>query len=117
MKFAAIATAALALACVQTAGPAAAQDATQNKAQQGTTGAEMKIEGELPEGSLAEKRAGAIGEQPDGVHQGGAQDEQSETADTAEGEAPEGTLMQRREGTIGENPDPVVQGGGGTGNK
>jgi hypothetical protein len=111
MKFAAIATAALALACIQTAGPAAAQDATQNSAQQGTTGTEMEMEGELPEGSLAEKRAGAIGEQPDAVHQGGAHGDQSDAADAAEGEAPEGTLMQRREGTIGEDPDPVVQGG------
>ncbi|HSK41208.1 MAG TPA: hypothetical protein VK943_15685 [Arenibaculum sp.] len=106
MRITTAAALALAVACSQIAWPAAAQQETPD-----TSG----IEGDLPEGSLAEDRAGAIGTDPDAVHQsGGASDPAAEAA-TADGEVPEGILLERREGAIGEDPDPVVQGGGGSG--
>ena len=107
MRITAAATLALALAAGQTALPVAAQQTAPETM-------EKQVEGNLPEGSLAEKRAGAIGEQPGAVRQGGAESEQTEEEATAPtGDVPADVLMQRRQGAIGETTPPATPQGQG----
>lgn len=107
MRITTTAAIAFAVACSQIAWPVAAQ-------QEASDPTEMEMEGNLPEESLGEKRGGAIGVDPDAVHQRGAASDPAEEAAAADGEVPEDTLLERRQGAIGETPDPVVQGGGGS---
>src|SRR3712207_5773793 len=87
--------------------PAHAQTTTGTQSQ----GAGSEATGSLPEGSLAQKRQGAIG----GTEQGVRQQDDTAAADSAgTGKLPQNSLPAERQGAIGDAPKPATQGGSGS---
>jgi len=80
----------------------------------GTTGSggqgasSTETTGTLPEGSLAQKRQGAI----DGGDVKQDDNRAAEAEGTATGQLPQNSLPAQRQGAIGDSPAPVTQGGG-----
>ena len=89
-------------ASAQTAGNAQSQ------------GQQMNSTGDLPQGSLANKRDGVIGQEPRSVHQDKGDNDQAEAGSGTSGKLPEGSLMEQRQENkvIGDQPQPVTQGDG-----
>ncbi len=84
----------------------------QTAGSQGQGGASGSTTGNLPQGSLAKERQGAIGDTPAGVRQGNQDDDQAAADSAATGKLPQNSLPAQREGAIGDQPAPVQQGGG-----
>lgn len=63
--------------------------------------------------SLAEKRGGALGKNPEAVTQKGGKGPEAQSGDAGVATLPEGSLAAKRQETIGTPPEPVYQGGGG----
>ena len=102
-----------ALLCLASTGSAALADSMDQSTKQGQ-GQQMNSTGDLPEGSLANKRDGTIGQEPRSVQQDGSDDGQAEMT-TPNSNLPEGSLLEKRQdtGVIGTDPQPLTQGGAG----
>lgn len=75
-------------------------------------GQQMNSTGDLPQGSLANKRDGAIGQEPRAVQQDSGDNDQAEAG--TDGKLPEGSLIEKRQENkvIGDKPEAVIQGDG-----
>ena len=96
------------LAAASLGSAASAQTAGNGQGQ----GQQMNTTGDLPQGSLANKRDGVIGQEPRAVHQDSGDNDQA--AAGTNGKLPEGSLMEKRQENkvIGDQPQPVTQGDG-----